>query len=249
MRWWGKAAGAVLGGLAGGPAGAFIGSAIGHAVDANVLEFGWFDLQRAQQTFFEQTFAVMGFIAKSDGRVSEREIAVAEMIMQQMQMGRERRRLAIRQYNQGKAAGFDIDLAIAAVKRDCGAHPEMLRLFLEYLIESAAADGQVARPALQALFRISGQLGIAQVEVQQMLGRRTQRSGGGVSSGDPYAALGLSSSANRQEVKRAYRKLMSRHHPDKLVAKGLPKEMLELAKDKTAAITAAYETIKTQRGW
>jgi len=248
MKWWGKAAGAVLGGLTGGPAGAFIGSAVGHALDSNVLKFGWFDLHTAQQTFFEQTFAVMGYIAKSDGRVSEREIAVAEMVMQQMQMGTERRRTAIRQYNRGKSPGFDLDRAVTAVKRDCGAHPEMLRLFLEYLIESAAADGRIAEASLRALHGVGRRLGIADTELVQMINRRVHR-GVGTPAVDPYGVLGLHADAGKVEVKRAYRRLMSRHHPDKLVAKGLPEEMLELAKEKTATISAAYEAIKNQRGW
>jgi DnaJ like chaperone protein len=59
--------------------------------------------------------------------------------------------------------------------------------------------------------------------------------------------LGLTQSASEEEVKKAYRRLMSQNHPDKLVAKGLPEEMMKLAKEKTQKITKAYETVQQAR--
>ena len=64
---------------------------------------------------------------------------------------------------------------------------------------------------------------------------------------DAYQLLGVSSDSSDSEIKRAYRKLMSRHHPDKLVAKGLPEEMMQMATQKTQDIKAAYEMIKASR--
>ena len=49
------------------------------------------------------------------------------------------------------------------------------------------------------------------------------------------------------ELKKAYRRQMNQHHPDKLVAKGLPEEMIDIATEKTQAIKAAYDLIKQQR--
>ena len=60
--------------------------------------------------------------------------------------------------------------------------------------------------------------------------------------------LGVAPTASDAEVKRAYRKLMSENHPDKLVARGLPESMLEVAKQKTQAIQAAWERIREARG-
>ena len=64
-----------------------------------------------------------------------------------------------------------------------------------------------------------------------------------------YNILGIDSSADIPEIKRAYRKLMNEHHPDKLVSKGLPKEMLEAAKKRAQEIQAAYDLIKASRGF
>ena len=65
---------------------------------------------------------------------------------------------------------------------------------------------------------------------------------------DAYAILEVSPQASDREVKKAYRLLMSRHHPDKLVAKGLPEEMMKIATEKTQEIRAAYEIVKNSRG-
>jgi DnaJ like chaperone protein len=62
-----------------------------------------------------------------------------------------------------------------------------------------------------------------------------------------YETLGLKSTTSDAEIKRAYRRLMSQHHPDKLVAKGLPEEMMKMATEKTHQIRTAYETIQEVR--
>ena len=62
-----------------------------------------------------------------------------------------------------------------------------------------------------------------------------------------YEMLSVSPGDSDAEVKKAYRRLMSQHHPDKLVAKGLPEEMMKLATEKTQEIKAAYEVIQTHR--
>jgi len=64
---------------------------------------------------------------------------------------------------------------------------------------------------------------------------------------DAYSMLGVKSDATDGEVKKSYRKLMSQHHPDKLVSRGLPEEMIKLATEKTVEIKAAYEQIKKER--
>jgi DnaJ like chaperone protein len=65
---------------------------------------------------------------------------------------------------------------------------------------------------------------------------------------DAYGVIGVSPEASDADVKKAWRKLMSQHHPDKLIAKGLPEDMVQLAKEKTQEIQAAYDRIKAARG-
>jgi DnaJ like chaperone protein len=83
-----------------------------------------------------------------------------------------------------------------------------------------------------------------------------QRSSGGFQQAqrgptleDACSVLGVKSSDDATTIKRAYRKLMSEHHPDKLVAKGLPPEMMEMAKQKAQEIQAAYDLIRKEKGF
>ena len=64
-----------------------------------------------------------------------------------------------------------------------------------------------------------------------------------------YALIEVNENSSKQEVKQAYRRLLSRNHPDKLIAQGLPEEMIKLANDKTQKIMKAYELICKSKGW
>ena len=63
-----------------------------------------------------------------------------------------------------------------------------------------------------------------------------------------YAALGVDSSVSDRELKRAYRKRMSENHPDKLIARGVPEDMVRLATERSQEIQSAYEQVRRQRG-
>ena len=78
--------------------------------------------------------------------------------------------------------------------------------------------------------------------------RAANQSGGESALASAYDTLGVAADASDAEVKKAWRKLMSEHHPDKLVAKGLPEEMMRIAKERAQDIQAAYDTIKQSRG-
>jgi DnaJ like chaperone protein len=105
--------------------------------------------------------------------------------------------------------------------------------------------------------RIAGLLGVHPAQLDQLLHMaRAQahfhgHSGGTAEPGtrleDAYAALGVSSEVNDRDLKRAYRKLMSEHHPDKLIARGVPEDMLKLATEKSQEIQSAYEMIRKHR--
>lgn len=64
-----------------------------------------------------------------------------------------------------------------------------------------------------------------------------------------YGVLGIDKTASPQEIKKAYRRLMNQHHPDKLASRGLPPDMMTLAKEKTQQIRAAYDLIREARGF
>lgn len=277
MHFNGKIVGVILGYLVGGPLGLLIGLIVGQFYDAGAFRqwagsnvFSGFSDRKpgeysgVQAAFFEATFACMGFIAKSDGRISEREIKAAERVMQQMELKAEARARAIDAFNRGKASGFDIDGTLAQLKRTCWHHPSLLKFFLETQIQMAYADGRHLSPqARAALQRICQHLGLSTLNFDQFEQRyraeqsyqrqRQYQSGPGQhrarsSISEAYTILGVAERADDATVKKAYRKLMSENHPDRLIAKGVPAEMIKMATQKTVRIKQAYEDIKAHRG-
>lgn len=266
MSWWGKIVGGAFGFLLGGPLGAMLGAAVGHNFDKGLNTAatrdpfgGGPDTERIQTAFFTATFSVMGHIAKADGRVSEDEIAMARSVMAEMSLDPAQVRVAMDLFNQGKRDDFDLDGVIAQFKSECHRRSTLLQMFIEILLHAAYADGVLHAREAAALQRISTALGFSAAQFQQLDAMvRAQRffTGEQPPRGKPqgdllkdaYALLGVSSDASDADLKKAYRRLMSQHHPDKLIAKGLPEEMVKLATSKTQEIKAAYELITKHRG-
>lgn len=260
MSWWGKIFGGAFGFMIGGPIGALLGAALGHSFDRGVngIEAGRGGRQeRVQAAFFTATFSVMGRVAKADGRVSEAEIGLAEELMRRMQLNPEQRQAAIRLFNEGKKAGFDLDGVLRQFRQECGRRASLMQMFVELQLQAAYADGQMDPAEEQLLLHVCRVLGFPEQRFRllaRMMGgeyRAHQRGAAGrqqMGLDDAYAILGVSKNAGDGEVKKAYRKLMSQHHPDKLVSRGLPDEMIQVAKEKSQDISRAYERIKESRG-
>ena len=261
MSWWGKVIGGAFGYMLGGPLGALLGAALGHNFDKGLsnVYIGPADVERIQSAFFTATFSIMGAVAKSDGRVTEDEIQMAKQVMLQMQLSQEQTDTAIRLFNEGKDPGFRLDDVLDQFRKECHRRRNLLQMFMEIQIATAMADGVVQKEEREILIHIGDRLGFSlhhidtllrMVQAQQQYGYR--QAGGQQTTratlSDAYAVLGLNKSANDSEVKKAYRRLMNQHHPDKLVSKGLPEEMIKIATEKTQEIKLAYEQIKDSRG-
>lgn len=255
MSWWGKLLGGSFGFVLGGPLGALVGAALGHTMDAH-RSSSPSSRERTQTAFFTATFSVLGHLAKADGRVTRDEIRLAEAVMAQMQLGKELRNLAKNLYRQGKQPDFALDEVLDQFRRECHRSRLLLRMFIEILLQAAYVDGVLHPEERKILLHICSRLGITPAQFEHldaMAGGARGRSPHGGLRGDDlaraYAVLGVSAEANDDEIKRAYRRLLNQHHPDKLVAKGLPEEMMKLASEKTHEIRKAYERIRAARGF
>lgn len=267
MSWWGKIVGGAFGFMVGGPLGAVLGAALGHSFDRGLHGIEGADVagagsrERVQAAFFTATFSVMGHIAKADGRVSAHEIGLAEAVMRQMRLTDQQREAAIRLFNEGKRPDFDLDGVLEQFRRECRRRTTLIQMFVEIQLQAAYADGHMDAAEERVLLHACRVLNFPEERfrlLERMLtgahgareGERAGRVAGreGMSLEDAYAVLGVSRQAGDDEVKKAYRKLMSQHHPDKLVSKGLPDEMIEMAKSKSQDISRAYERVKEERG-
>jgi DnaJ like chaperone protein len=264
----GKIIGFIVG-LFFGPWGAGLGLLLGHLYDTGQLDKylgnygrGHQSSHQTQAVFFESTFAIMGYIAKSDGRVSEQEITAARQVIAQLGLTGEAKAQAIKCFYYGKSTEFNLDNAIHSLRQACMRHPSLLRTFIEIQIHMMNAEGVVTPQKRAAMQNICNRLGLRgfnfnQYEQQSRAEENYRRYYGGQYNGagpqqgytsqsqinDAYKILGVEPGASKEVIKKAYRKKMSENHPDKLMATGLPPEMIKLANEKTAQIKKAYELV------
>ncbi|HEC75179.1 MAG TPA: co-chaperone DjlA, partial [Methylophaga aminisulfidivorans] len=208
-------------------------------------------------------FVLMGKLAKADGRISQVEVDHVEAFIKKLGMSGEHRQEAIRQFQRGAEAGFNIDETLVKFNQYCGNTFNLKQMLLVYLTVMALADGKLDPAEQTILEQVSAQLGYSKAEFNRILsmimsqanfssGSQYSSSSSGPRSAseidDAYTALGVSKNSTDQEVKRAYRKLMSQYHPDKLMGQGVPEDMINVATEKTKEIQLAYDLIKKQRG-
>lgn len=264
MNWTGKVVGGAIGLLAFGPFGAAIGVLLGHQYDEHEARklsgAPGVDGAAIGERFFRTAFEVMGHLAKADGRVSEREIASARSVMAELRLDASQVQMAIAHFTAGKHSSFALDASLDALRRACAGRPDLLRVFVEIQLRAALAGNDLGGPSRRLLQRIGAALDVSALELAHMEAvlriRRGSFSRGGGADGsarteqleEAYRVLGASPTASDQELSRAYRRQLSRHHPDKLKANGLPESMLEHAKERTQQIIEAYELIRERRG-
>lgn len=229
------------------------------------------DQIKSQAIFFHALFSAMGHIAKADGQVTDAEIKMATATMNQMGLEGDTRREAQQAFREGKSADFPLKDILDEFRASCHGRRDILQVFLEILIQSAFVDGNLDSREQAVLEQVALHLGFKQHDLLYLISMfeaevRFRQAGGRQSSGqqnhrkaasysttqslaDAYKILGVQKSDDDKSIKKAYRKLMSEHHPDKLVSKGLPKQAMEIAKAKAQDIQAAYEMVKQNRGF
>ena len=255
MSWWTTLVGGAFGFMIGGPIGALIGASIGSSLGGRRRRFEagpppGHRRERAQLAFFAATFGVMGHVAKADGRVSPEEIRLANQVMDQLGLNRQQRQAARALFDKGKSSAFPLDDVLDQLRSECLRGSNIRRMFLELQFQAALADGDVHPEERRLLRHIAMRLGLSEadfIQLERLMNSGIRLSRDGPSLEDAYETLGVSPDAPDDEVKLAYRRLMSRHHPDKLAARGLPEEMMRAATERTQQIKAAWETVKTAR--
>lgn len=272
MTWLGKLIGALIGAFLLGPVGAIIGLLAGHWLDRqiNLNTQASSTNSTIQNAFFNALFSCMGHLSKLDGRVSENEIKMAEQIMAHMQLSEKQKRIAINLFRKGKDANFNTDTYLNELYKLAGRNRSLMRMFLQFQFQAAYADGPISTAEDAFIRQMANRLGFNRLEVERLsvmfraqnsfqqgqnqrrsqyqqrsqYHQRAQGPSPTQKRNNAYAVLGVKPTATKEEIKRAYRKLMNQYHPDKLVAKGLPESMMKSATEKTQSIKEAYELIK-----
>jgi DnaJ like chaperone protein len=267
MKWIGKLAGGLLGGFTLGPLGAALGVLIGHQFDeqsvAGAAPRSAEDLAAIGTLFFRATFRVMGYLAKADGRVSELEISAARGVMEELRLNAAQVREAIDCFTAGKQPDFDLGAELARLARACRGRPDLTRVFFELQVRAALAGNNLEGPVRPLMSHIAAELGIspfecAHIEAVLRIQRGAYRAGKARAAAgaetrerelaEAYRVLETTPQASDEEVAKAYRRQLQRHHPDKLKANGLPESMMAHAKQRTQQIIEAWELVRARRG-
>lgn len=246
MSIWGKIIGGAAGFALGGPLGALLGAVAGHAIDRQI-EGETLALQspddRSATKQIAFTIAVIALgakMAKADGVVTRAEIAAFKEVFQVPEA--EIKNVA-KVFDQAKKdpGGFEgYAQQIARMFRKD--HP-VLEELLDGLFHIAKADGVPHEAEIAFIRQVSDIFGFSESEFY-----RIREANLGADRADPYTVLGVSRESSNDDIRAAWRQLVRDNHPDRLIAKGMPKEFVDLANEKLAMINAAYDKISRERG-
>lgn len=259
MNWWGKLIGGLAGLATGRPLLALIGVVLGHQFDRGFRS--WRSADRAvpvKRPYLRALFETMGHLAKVDGRVTEEEIRAARGIMHELGLSAEDTQSAIAWFNAGKDPAYPLQARLHQLLRSGERSSELDRAFLRLQLRLALADGGIDSRERTLLWSIAGEFGIGRVEFAQMEALARAQKGFSQSQRGrderqqidrAYEILGVPPSASDGDVKKAYRRLMNRYHPDKLSGSAASEQDLASAEARTREIRGAYESLKARRGF
>lgn len=238
MSIWGKVLGGAAGLALGGPLGALLGALAGHAVD-RLREDNEGDGTR-QVAFTVGVIALGAKMAKADGVVTPDEVQAFKEVFhvppeEMKNVGRvfDLARRDVRGYE-------PYARQIAKLFKD---NPAVLEDLLDGLFHIAKADNIIHPAEIEYLQNVAAIFGFGEADFA-----RIRASHLGPEASDPYTILGVGHDIPDDELRKAYRKLVREHHPDSLIAQGVPQEFIDVANEKLAAINDAYDRVSRQRG-
>lgn len=256
MFWPITVVGALAGGLLASIPGALLGALLGHMLDRRLGLSSWADLRQriraARKPAMrgeELLFFLLGRLAKSGGRVSEAHIQAARGEMRRLQMSQAAQRMAIDAFSRGKSSGEGLREPLQRLK----GRNEEARVILQACWRMARAPGQIDPRAHELILLWGKWMGweagaIADLDIASARRREAPSNPGGAYE-QAMRLLGVRSDTDPQVIKRAYRRLLSKHHPDKLAGAGATPAQVREATERTRELHSAYALVRDRRGF
>lgn len=240
MGIWGKIIGGAAGFALGGPIGALLGTMAGHAfVDTDKKPI---DVHvRKQMAFTAGVIVLAAKMAKADGVVTEDEILAFRKVFKPILIDEVKEAEVARMFNIAKKDSRGFEPYARQLAEMFKNHPAVLEELLHCLFLIAKADNVYHPNENEYLENIASIFGLSGSAFNRL------RSAHGVNRPDPYIVLGVPRDISDDGLKKKYRELAREHHPDTLIAKGVPQEFINAANDKLALINGAYDQIKKER--
>ena len=264
MPFWGKVIGTIAGMATGRPWIAVIGLVLGHQFDRGFadrfIRFGpevsAAQLGQLPDQFIRALFQTMGHLAKADGLVKEDEIRAARGLMHRLGLGPQQIRRAISWFEEGKEQSFPLVPTLRKIRADSARKADTRGLFVRLIMEVALSKPVLHQQERALIWTICTELDVGRVELAQLEAmlraqRGFRRSAAGSADTNrvnaAYTTLGVDKSATNAEVKKAYRRLINKSHPDKLAAGNPDAVLIAEAEKRTREVRGAYELLKTRR--
>jgi DnaJ like chaperone protein len=254
MPYYGKIIGTLIGLATGRPLLALLGLILGHQFDRGFA--GRIHRERLSGDFVASLFQVMGHLAKADGLVTEDEIRAARSIMHRLNLGAAETRQAIAWFEAGKNASFPLLATLQHLREHSARRAELRGLFVRLLLEVSLAKSSLNPRERAIIWTICQQLEIGRVELAQLeamlraqrgFRRSPQGNADALQVDRAYSTLGVDRSSTNDDIKKAYRRLMNRNHPDKIASGNPDSAAVAEAERKTRDIRGAYEMLKARR--
>ena len=243
---------------------ALIGLFLGHQFDRGFADkFTRFGpdisasrLEHLPQPYLRALFETMGHLAKADGRVTEHEIRAARALMHRIGLGPVEIRSAVGWFEDGKKSSYPLVSTLRTLRGQSARSADMRGLFVRLLMDVALSKSSLRQAERTIIWTICKELDIGRVELAQLEAmlraqRGFRKSAAGAADGkrinDAYVALGVDKSSTNDEIKKAYRRLMNKNHPDKLASTNPDAAAIAEAERRTREVRGAYELLRAQR--
>ncbi len=245
MSIWGRVIGGAAGFALGGPIGAIIGVMAGRAFDrrsksSSRFNFNRIDKNQKQQIFTLSFIILSAKLAKSDGQVTDDEIRAFK---DKFKVPKSEMSKVAKIFNEAKKDSYGYKQIANQVGNLFSNNKLLLEELLNNLFYIAASDGNISISEVDLLKSISRSFKFSEKDFQRIF----QANLNNIES-DPYKVLGVNRSSTDNEIRKKWIKLNKEHHPDNLIAKGMPKEFVKQSNKELAAINIAYDKIKEIRG-
>ncbi len=245
MSIWGRVIGGAAGFALGGPIGAILGVMAGGAFDRksksrSSFNFNRIDNDQKQQIFTLSFIILSAKLAKSDGQVTDDEVRAFK---DKFKVPKSEMSKVARIFNEAKKDTYGYKQIANQVGNLFSNNKLLLEELLNNLFYIAASDGNISISEVYLLRSVSKSFKFTEKDFQRIFQSNLKNS-----ESDPYKVLGVNRSSTDSEIRKKWIKLNKEHHPDNLIAKGLPKEFIKQSNKELAAINIAYDKIKEIRG-
>ena len=236
MSIWGSLLGGMVGFSFGGPIGALIGSMIGGRLSSSRRSTFRQGFAQQQQIFAISLIILTAKLAKVDGNVSKEELIA---IKEKLKIPEREIDQVGKIFNKAKEDSLGYEPYAKQIAQIYGRNSAVLDEVINILFYIAEADGKVTDSEINYIKNVSSIFGL---NTNQFEGIRETRVGS--HKQNPYVILGCNPNDDLQAIRKKYLQLSKEHHPDVLMSKGLPKELIEESEKKLAAINSAYDKIE-----